>query len=687
MTCTLPALSRLDEGTGLTYLAFSRVLLIAYRDGGFAMWNCSNLDNFVEVLSLDATPPAAAESSDSRVQRSRRACGTLVDAALFSKSAASGVESVLALLTRCPTSAYGSARSQVSTYSLLSHEVVQKIHLPGTAHRICAHGRLAVVSTSAPPALHLYRPTLSGELVALSPFSPILDLAPSSFDGAPVFALGGGGRLLAFATSILPSTSRLDSQNGAPGAGILASRGSFDSSSPSLNALNRAGLNSFSLSDAPHVARKVGDGILGSMSAFKEAGLSYWQQSQSVEARPIGGSLGARTNSGHTGSRASEMVTGSRLAPSAVVVMDVARSHPPRSGRPPSGGGVALTVDQDLDDHLLAHFSPSHAAISHLSFSPSSTAILVGTDGAHNFDVFELKPRVSVGRSAVLTGPAATNDGKVLHRYRLERGVTTAHIAGSSWAPDGRFVAVSTTKGTAHVYALRPAFGSPDLGRHFGPRAVNAAELPPLSLPLKAIARLRPLLAATSGDSETTAEMPPVSGKAFAPSVAFVSSSDSASSIFGRDSDSQTHVPAQEVLAFRSSSGVASLFRLEPFETVAVSTIASATSDAVTAVSRGDVGKLASTAVSGLTQLMRSRGAGLGGAHGSRFPPDGRPKSGSTISTQQSTKWAIRTNAVADWDLRRRPDWPEIRKVVEPANQALLHSVPTPPRFVLPDSR
>ena len=56
----------------------------------------------------------------------------------------------------------------------------------------------------------------------------------------------------------------------------------------------------------------------------------------------------------------------------------------------------------------------------------------------------------------------------VRHLFTLNRGVTPAVICGLACSDDGRLVAVSSAKGTAHVFHLPPFHG-----RHYRVRQLN----------------------------------------------------------------------------------------------------------------------------------------------------------------------------------------------------------------------
>ncbi|GAA5998121.1 hypothetical protein JCM5350_006679 [Sporobolomyces pararoseus] len=642
-----------------------RILLIAYKNGAFVIWDCSNLDSWYELVSLRSLENSI---NDDLKTRFPRGIGSIIDFVVLSGSS-------IALVTRRARS----SSSHVLFYSLESQEITSALDIPGTAHRIAVNRRYLVVSTSSPLALHV----LSTPSLQPTPFSPITDLVPSPFDGAPVFSLGSGGRLLAYATTRAIPTSRLDRSPAKPGAGLLAHSGLFDteSSSPGQStseffARSQGGGGGTLMSEAgqvgEQVARKVSEGVMSGVKAIGEVGMNYWltkstngrdqgvdatardaKLSKSAPVSSVAG-FGRRLSVPTSLSRPTSSSQSPSINPTSssvagtVIVVDLASSaavaRTNRSNRKSAAPSPFLKI--------ISHFRPYHLPVALLSFSPSSTSILTASTPAHSFDIFELHPSSPIGVSALRSVPSSSdaNSGKVWHRYRLQRGYTSARATSVTWAADGRFVAVGTGKGTAHVYAIQPMGGQPNLENHFDPKVTNLNDLPPLSVTLSTITRIRP--SPSSFD-----EIPQVSDSF--PAFTFVSKADSFASSFRPPSSSFSSpadparsasgklAPLQDLLVFRPSSTTAQLYRLSATESTP-----SQTSSAVAAASRGDVGKLATTAVSGLTQLMKSRG-GFGGM--------GQTLTGSSGgSLEQKKEWIPSCTAKGEWQLARDVDEEDI---------------------------
>uniref|UniRef100_A0A0K3CNN2 BY PROTMAP: gi/472584930/gb/EMS22505.1/ WD40/YVTN repeat-like-containing domain containing protein [Rhodosporidium toruloides NP11] gi/647400934/emb/CDR46794.1/ RHTO0S13e01904g1_1 [Rhodosporidium t... n=1 Tax=Rhodotorula toruloides TaxID=5286 RepID=A0A0K3CNN2_RHOTO len=664
-----------------------RVLILGYRGGGLAVWDCSSLDSWSEILnlaSIDLPQPEGTRKKTS-LQPIEVVAAAVLPAPANRQVDPDSQHPSLALVTRSISESHShSPASHLSLYSLRTHRIVSTVSLPGIAHRISTSRRFVVVSTSSPLALHVYRlsytPNSSSPSLEPASFSPILNIAPpppSSTSTGPVFSLGSGGRLLAYSTSTPIPSSKLDRSPARPGTNILAHKGFFEPDLPNLlaspSASSAIGVAGFAVQEAPDVARRVGEGVMSGVNALREAGMSYWNQRRASEGGEAGSSAGgalSRSAPQQVGVMGRKMSSPTATRPSSgygevedssagtIVVVDLLSSAPSSTTRSSSRSAPPTAPLPPLK--VIHHFRPYAHSVAHLSFSPSSTSLLASASTGHHFDIFELKPAVPVGTSATSSpstsaSPIASSGlGKVWHRHRLQRGFTSATTVESSWSVDGRFVAVSTGKGTAHVYAVEPNGGVPSLEDHFQPKVANAQELPGLSVPLSSVARIRhPLLAAQTIDEGARQTLRPGPGPVLPVSIAFLPKHTSLSSSLAPSPTNKRDLAPpsqQDLLIFRPSLGSSTLYRLTPVE---AAPLASATESAV----RGDVGKLATTAVSGLTQMMKTRGAGL--------LKDGLGGLTRASEVKEAKKsWSVQMEAVAEWKLAREEGWPEVREEV-----------------------
>ncbi|GAA5910003.1 hypothetical protein JCM8208_006410 [Rhodotorula glutinis] len=668
------------------------ILILGYSSGGVAVWDCSDLECWHELLNLP-TLDCAFDDDDKIRKLFRHGVESVVGAAIVpppsSTSALDPLKAhrpLLAILAR-PIS-HKTSSSVVVLYSLRHHRVVSTVSIPGNAHRILANPRFLVVSTTSPLALHVYLPTASASGYAPAPFSPITDVLPapttahSPESTAPVFDLGAGGRLLVYASSSSVPSSTLSRGPARPGTGILAHRGQFDADALSFGSPDGPGAG-FSVQDAEEVARRVGEGVRSGMAALRERGGSWLRGGGGGGGAGETGA-GAATTSGAYSRSAPQLGTGGltsmtagqatsaagaavEASPAAgtVKVVDLVASS--RAPAPRSSSSPALKV--------VAHLRPYGQQVALVSLSPASTMVLVASAAGHSFDVFELKPSVPVGLSSTSTtvgsvGGVAGVEGQVWHRFRLQRGYTSALAASATWAIDGRFVAVSTAKGTAHVWAIQPGGGAPHLESHFARRVTNADELAPLSVALGSIARVRQPRSSLASPSSVGPRAPV---HALMPAaVVFLPKSGSASSALQPPPSRDRSPPSfQDVVVLRPSTGSATLHRLTAQRSSPPATTTSAAADLVRS---GDVGRIASTAVSGLSQLMRSRGGALlgssasggAGAHGpsSASARAGAGPGSATAAQERSGAWSVRCVGVAEWAVGREKGASEVREEV-----------------------
>lgn len=128
------------------------------------------------------------------------------------------------------------------------------------------------------------------------------------------------------------------------------------------------------------------------------------------------------------------------------------------------GSGEFCVQEDDHDGGgIVAHF-PAHAGqpLSAMSFDPSGSLLLTADVLGHNFHVFHVLPH-----------PICPSLSAIHHLYTLHRGDTTATVHGLAFSFDSRWVAVSTVRGTVHVFPITPYGGPITVRTHSSPRVVN----------------------------------------------------------------------------------------------------------------------------------------------------------------------------------------------------------------------
>ena len=436
----------------------SRVLLLAYPSAGFAVWDCSSLDSWCEILNLRSLDDALGSNL---AKRFPHGVGEVVGASVLQAPTPSlnsddpyrDARPLLSILTHRDSA----TTSSLLLYSLRTHQLVNVVDISGTGHRILSNKRFIVISTTSPRALHV----LSALAFLPTPFSPLTDVAPSPFDGAPVFDLGQGGRLLAYATDRIVPVSLHDREAARPGAGIVAQQGMFDGDQHGHSFEQLSPRQSGFVGDGRtagqvggDVARRAAGGVMSGVKALGGLGMSYLQQRSASNVADGSADVGRRRLS--KSAPLPSFLGFERTPPINTPRTSMTQSR--TSGADAAFAGTLLIVDllsfslglpanssrrKALSSspilNTLAHFRPSLHAIALVSLSPSSSFVLTSTSQGHAFDVFELKPTVN---------PGDVPTGKVWHRYRLARGYSSAKADAASWSPDSRFVAVATGKGT-----------------------------------------------------------------------------------------------------------------------------------------------------------------------------------------------------------------------------------------------
>ncbi|XP_026283554.1 uncharacterized protein LOC113209984 isoform X2 [Frankliniella occidentalis] len=179
----------------------------------------------------------------------------------------------------------------------------------------------------------------------------------------------------------------------------------------------------------------------------------------------------------------SESVASSLTGPrshSAAQVGILGSSPPTMNGTDHSSPGVVTVLDLEASSNrfnsaddvhsgnsisaegVIAHFIAHNEAIVALEFDPSGTLLLTADKRGHDFHVFRLQPH-----------PGGSSLSAVHHLYVLHRGDTTAKVQNVAFSCDSRWVAVSTMRGTTHVFPLTPYGGPVGFRTHGSPLVVN----------------------------------------------------------------------------------------------------------------------------------------------------------------------------------------------------------------------
>ncbi|KAI8622383.1 hypothetical protein BC830DRAFT_673710 [Chytriomyces sp. MP71] len=116
--------------------------------------------------------------------------------------------------------------------------------------------------------------------------------------------------------------------------------------------------------------------------------------------------------------------------------------------------GVDASNAGDPSD-LISHWKVHSNRISNLTLNHAQTLLFTSSTSANTFLIFSLAVPAPVQHNRRILTPQQC-------LYKLERGFTPATIESVSFSANGKWCAVSTARGTTHMYALPPvsaAFG------------------------------------------------------------------------------------------------------------------------------------------------------------------------------------------------------------------------------------
>uniref|UniRef100_A0AAG5DQU3 BCAS3 domain-containing protein n=1 Tax=Anopheles atroparvus TaxID=41427 RepID=A0AAG5DQU3_ANOAO len=142
--------------------------------------------------------------------------------------------------------------------------------------------------------------------------------------------------------------------------------------------------------------------------------------------------------------------------PGLVTVLDI--KHPIKDISPTTGTPITCHGSDPIVAHFLAHSE----AIVALAFDAPGMLLLTADRRGHDFHVFRLHPH-----------PSGASLAAVHHLYVLHRGDTTAKVQDIAFSLDSRWVAVSTLRGTTHVFPVTPYGGPAGVRTHGSPLVVN----------------------------------------------------------------------------------------------------------------------------------------------------------------------------------------------------------------------
>ncbi|KAF9203977.1 hypothetical protein BGZ49_005838 [Haplosporangium sp. Z 27] len=395
-------------------------LLLGYADG-FQIWDITHPDNIHEITSIRKVD---SEVSFIKVLPSPRVPPGKVDQ----------FEQHRPLVAIFNTEDSISAK-KLQIYSLATHQVIKTLDFgdgpDSDISSVSVSERAIVVGLTSPgesTRLHLL------SQLTLQPLHP-KQTALSDVAYPGIFDLGT--RLLAYVT-----TSEAPSDNTDPkhGENEAESGGGYQDI-------------------AKGVAKEVYGGVK-LLGGFAHQTLSsYWSGNSgtgsAASTSPPAQQNLSRSPTKHSRRASASVDHGDRTSPQA----NHRRRHDDMSPHKRESSGTIIIRDISLPNMpIIAHFKPHDHPISGCRFSPSGRLLLTVSRHGNVFHVHEVRPISGTGSR---------------HMYKLARGITHASVEDIVFNEDETWVAVTTSRGTTHLYAINPFGGSPDVGAHMYSGVVN----------------------------------------------------------------------------------------------------------------------------------------------------------------------------------------------------------------------
>ncbi|ORX99647.1 hypothetical protein K493DRAFT_406171 [Basidiobolus meristosporus CBS 931.73] len=385
-------------------------LLLGYNDG-FQIWDLTDRDNIYEIISFrdELETICIKAMPDPRVSDEAKADKFQEHRAL------------IAYVTekRSSTGDEEQAGTILNFYSLRTHEHVKTIHYDTEEITDVKVNERAVVVLLRYTGIDIYSP------LTLEKIARYTDIYCHPFTGMPIVALGD--RLIAYGTSTPPPLSTRNS--------------------PTNNHSNNFNVE--------RVAKEMMNGVK-TIGGYGYKTLSNYlavsPPSQGVFARYSSSPKSQISSSPSSGSFTTENKLPDKTLPEGMVIvrdlLSVMNQKSANQGQ-----------KQDLP---IAHFQAHHHAVAALAFSSSGSLLVTASTQGTSFQIFGV------------TGVSGDGSlGSVKHLYKLARGYTSAHVENIVFSPDSKWLAVSTGRGTTHIYAINPYGGPPNVSSHIRHRVEN----------------------------------------------------------------------------------------------------------------------------------------------------------------------------------------------------------------------
>lgn len=193
------------------------------------------------------------------------------------------------------------------------------------------------------------------------------------------------------------------------------------------------------------------DGISSYTATVLNAAKSLGKGLRELGEHVAAGWAGNASNVQGGGGPLSNPVNADGSQPGIVTILDI--KHQIKDISPTSGTPIAVNGNDPIVAHFLAHAE----AVTAMCFDPSGMLLLTADRRGHDFNVYRIQPH-----------PSGSVLAAVHHLYVLHRGDTSAKVQDITFSFDSRWVAVSSMRGTTHVFPITPYGGQPGYRTHSG---------------------------------------------------------------------------------------------------------------------------------------------------------------------------------------------------------------------------
>ncbi|CAF1336712.1 unnamed protein product [Adineta steineri] len=120
------------------------------------------------------------------------------------------------------------------------------------------------------------------------------------------------------------------------------------------------------------------------------------------------------------------------------------------------------SIHDERQNWIIAHFQAHTEPVGHLQFNPSGHLLVTCDSSGHYFNVLEIQ-----------ASPYRCTRTYIKHLYTLFRGDTDCRVSHMTFTTDSRWLAVSTKRGTTHLFAINPYGGAVNVRTHTKTHVVN----------------------------------------------------------------------------------------------------------------------------------------------------------------------------------------------------------------------